>query len=71
MRDLGVIEPLNSELEQPYCHRPKDGSLRVCKDFRKLISQFDAYPMPCIDDLLEKIGKARYITTLDLCKGYW
>ncbi|XP_020555801.1 carbohydrate sulfotransferase 12-like [Oryzias latipes] len=27
--------------------------------------------MPRIDDLLEKIGSAAYITTLDMCKGYW
>lgn len=27
--------------------------------------------MPKIDDLLEKIGAAKYITILDLCKGYW
>lgn len=27
--------------------------------------------LPKIDDLLEKIGAAKYITTLDLCKGYW
>lgn len=27
--------------------------------------------MPRIDELLEKIGSAAYITTLDLCKGYW
>lgn len=27
--------------------------------------------MPRVDDLLERIGKAKYITTLDLCKGYW
>ncbi|GAA6067428.1 uncharacterized protein LOC118471043 [Tachysurus ichikawai] len=27
--------------------------------------------MPRIDDLLEKIGRAKYVTTLDLCKGYW
>lgn len=33
--------------------------------------EFDTYTMPRIDDLLEKIGAAKYITTLDLCKGYW
>ena len=29
------------------------------------------YPMPRVDDLLERFGCARYLTTLDLCKGYW
>lgn len=27
--------------------------------------------MPCNDDLLERIGQAKYSTILDLCKGYW
>lgn len=27
--------------------------------------------MPRIDELVERIGQAKYITTLDLCKGYW
>lgn len=27
--------------------------------------------MPRIDDLLDRIGSATFITTLDLCKGYW
>ncbi|KAL0194735.1 hypothetical protein M9458_008307 [Cirrhinus mrigala] len=74
MKDLGVIEPSTSEWSSPIVIVPKkDGFLRVCIDFRKLNAQskFDAYPMPRVDDLLEKIGKARYITTLDLCKGYW
>ncbi len=46
---------------------------RVCINFRKLNAQsrFDAYPMPRVDELLEKIGQAKLITTLDLCKGYW
>ncbi|XP_052320320.1 sodium channel and clathrin linker 1-like [Oncorhynchus keta] len=50
-----------------------DGSLRFCNDFRKVneISKFDAYPVLRVDELLEKIGNARYITTLDLTKGYW
>ena len=27
--------------------------------------------MPQVDELLDKIGQARYITTLDLTRGYW
>ncbi len=74
MLEMGVIEPSRSEWSSPVVIVPKkDGTLRVCIDFRKLNAQsrFDAYPMPRIDDLLERIGQARYITTLDLCKGYW
>ncbi|XP_024136818.1 uncharacterized protein LOC112151925 [Oryzias melastigma] len=74
MLELGVIEPSNSEWCSPVVIvSKKDGSLRICIDFRKLnaISEFDAYPMPRVDDLLERIGAAKYITTLDLCKGYW
>ena len=46
---------------------------RFCNDFRKLneISKYDAYPMPRIDELIERLGPARYISTLDLTKGYW
>ncbi len=74
MLKLGVIKPSNSEWCSPVVIiLKKDGSLCICTDFRKLnsISEFDAYPMPNIDDLLEKIGAAKYITTLVLCKGYW
>ena len=31
----------------------------------------DAYPMPRIDDILDELGQPKYITTLDLAKGYW
>lgn len=49
-----------------------DGSLRLCVDFRKLntISRFDAFPMPQISKLLERVGQAKFISTLDLAKGY-
>ena len=42
-------------------------------DFRKLnsISTFDPYPMPRVDELIDRLGSAKYLTTLDLSKGYW
>lgn len=74
MLELGVIEESNSEWSSPIVLIPKpDGSLRFCNDFRKLntVSKFDAYPMPRVDELIERLGTARYLTTLDLTKGYW
>ena len=35
------------------------------------MTQVDAYPVPRIDDILDQVSLARYITTLDLAKGYW
>ena len=74
MLSLGVIERSHSEWSNPVVLVPKkDGKIRFCIDFRKVNAQshFDAYPMPRLEDLIERLGKARYITTLDLCKGYW
>ncbi|XDV38527.1 hypothetical protein PO909_007906 [Leuciscus waleckii] len=74
MVDLGVIEPSSSEWCSPVVLVPKkDGTLRFCVDFSKLnsVSAFDPYPMPRVDELIERLGKAKYLTTLDLCKGYW
>jgi hypothetical protein len=36
-----------------------------------LIAKFDAYPMPRVEEVLERIGSSDYISTLDLAKGYW
>ena len=35
------------------------------------ISEADAYPMPRIDELIDRLGGAKFITTLDLTRGYW
>ena len=53
--------------------KKKDGTLRLCVDYRRLnaVSQADAYPMPRVDDLIDRLGMAKYITTLDLSRGYW
>ena len=46
----------------------KDGTKRFLTDFRKQsnISKKSAWPLPVIDDMLAALGKAKYITTLDL-----
>ena len=53
--------------------KKKDGSNCICVDYRKLkaVTKFDAYPMPQSDELLDNIGQSKYLTTLDLAKGYW
>ena len=51
----------------------KDGSLRLCVDYRKLnkATEHDAYPMPRVDDIIDQLGQAPFITTIDLNRGYW
>ena len=31
----------------------------------------DAYPMPQVDELINQVGKAKFISALDLTRGYW
>lgn len=47
--------------------------LGVVVPFRKVncIAKFAAYPMPCMDVLLEWLGYAKILSELDLTKGYW
>ena len=35
------------------------------------ISVMDAYPMPQIDELIDRLGQANFISTMDLNRGYW
>ena len=74
LQQLGIIRLSLS----PWCSssetvRKKDGSLRLCQDYRPLnsITVSDPYCMKRIDDTLDLLGEAGYLTKLDLSKGYY
>ena len=74
MLAMNVIEPANSPYNAPIVLvKKKDDSVRFCIDYRKLnlITEFDAEPLPDIDSIFAKIGKAQYFTKMDLSKGFW
>ena len=53
--------------------RKKDGGLRMCVDYRALnkLTEKNKYPLPRIDDLLDRLRGARFFTSLDLASGFW
>ncbi|CAI7857029.1 unnamed protein product [Closterium sp. NIES-54] len=67
------IQPSSSPYASPVLFvRKKDGSLRMCVDYRGLnkITVKNGYPLPRIDELFEQVGEARYFSKLDLRSGY-
>ena len=70
----GIIEKGNGNWASPCVLVPKsDQTLRFCVDYRKVnnITKADSYPIPRIDDLIDRIGDASFITKIDLLSAYF
>jgi len=52
--------------------KKKDGSLRLCVDYRKLneMTIRNSYPLPLISELIDRVKGAKYFTKLDLKSAY-
>lgn len=78
MLEQGIIRESNSPYNSPLWIVPKksDNSgiqkYRIVIDYRKLndVTIDDKYPIPNIDGILDKLGRAQYFSTLDLAKGF-
>ncbi|KAG0737152.1 hypothetical protein G6F62_009884 [Rhizopus arrhizus] len=69
-----VIRPSNSPWSSPPILVPKpDGSMRLCNNYRGInaVTKKDKYPLPRMDDLIDKLSGAQWFSSIDLKSGYW
>ncbi|TPX40627.1 hypothetical protein SeLEV6574_g06522, partial [Synchytrium endobioticum] len=67
--DRGLIRPSSSPFGAPVLFAPKkDGGLRLCLDYRALnkITVKNRYPLPRIEDQIDRLVGSKYFTKLDL-----
>ena len=71
--EKGLIRPSSSAWGFPVLFVPKGSGWRMCIDYRLLnnVTKKDGYPLPRIQDCLDSIGKAKFVSKVDLTSGYW
>lgn len=69
-----LVEPSFSSWSSPcILVRKPDNSYRFCTDYRKLntLTEPDCFPLPRIDDCVDSVGSAQFVSKFDLLKCYW
>ncbi|GJX74040.1 putative reverse transcriptase domain-containing protein [Tanacetum coccineum] len=73
LSDKGFIRPSSSPWGAPVLFvKKKDGSLRMCIDYRELnkLTVKNRYPLPRIDDLFDQLQGSSIYSKIDLRSGY-
>jgi RNase H-like domain found in reverse transcriptase/Reverse transcriptase (RNA-dependent DNA polymerase)/Integrase zinc binding domain/Integrase core domain len=74
MLALDVIEESFSPWSSPLVMVKKpNGKIRLCLDSRKLnsVTKKDNYPLPYMSTILDRLGEARYLSSIDLREAFW
>ncbi|XP_037504865.1 uncharacterized protein K02A2.6-like [Rhipicephalus sanguineus] len=75
LEELGILKPTQySDWATPIIVvRKKDGSLRICGDYRSTVNQAvksNVYPLPTSKELFARLGRGRVFSKLDLTQAY-
>ena len=71
--EWGIIRPSTSPWSSSIVTaKKKDGGVRICVDYRAVnaVTEPDPYQMPLIDEILEMLATAKFISKIDLTKGF-
>ena len=71
--ELGIVIPSTSPWSSSIVPvKKKDGGVRVCVDFRAVnaLTSPDPYQMPRIDEILDQLAEAVFLSKVDLTKGF-
>ncbi len=74
MLENDVAKPSSSSWASPCILVPKqDGFPRFCTDLRKVNAgtKSDSFPLQRINDCIDQVGSAKFVSKFDLLKGYW
>ena len=69
-----IVEPSSSPWSSPVLLVKKPGGKhRFCIDYRRLnsLTKKDAYPLPYVNSILDRLRDARYLSSIDIKAAFW